>query len=58
MIEKNIPQTDLNEKNCVGLFNTSNLQVMISGASISVFKGRPKRKIRPTQELLSSRKPI
>ena len=34
------------------------LQVTISLVNISVFKGRPKRKIRPTQRLLCSRKPI
>ena len=57
---KNISQTDLNWKTCeiVGLFNSSNLQVTISRVTISVLKGRPKRKFRPTRELLSSRKPI
>ena len=51
MIKKSIPQTNLNlKKKCevVGLFSSSNLQVTISRVSISVLKGRPKRKIRPT----------
>ena len=39
-------------------FSSSNLQVTISRVGVSVFKGRPKRKIRPTLGLLSSRKPI
>ena len=34
------------------------LQVTISLVNISVFKGRPKRNIRPTHRLLCSRKPI
>ena len=35
------------EKNCeiVGIFSSSNLQVTISRVSISVLKGRPKRKL-------------
>ena len=32
----------------VGLFSSSNLQVTIFRISISIFKGRPKGKIRPT----------
>ena len=32
----------------IGLFSSRNLQVTISRVNISVFKGRPKRKIRPT----------
>ena len=49
-LRKNIPQRDLTRTNCelVGLFNSSNLKVSISRVSISVLKGRPKRKIRPT----------
>ena len=43
--------------NCRSL-SSSNLQVTISRVGVSVFKGRPKRKIRPTSGLLSSRKPI
>ena len=57
MIKKRIPQTNLNfKKKCevVGLFSSSNLQVTISKVSISVLKGRPKRKIRPTEGLLCS----
>ena len=48
MIKKNIPQTNLNSKNCeiVGLFSSSNLLRTISRVSISVLKGRRKRKIR------------
>ena len=38
--------------------SSSNLQVTISRVGEFVFKGRPKRKIRPTLGLLSSRKPI
>ena len=60
MIKKSIPQTNLNlKKKCevLGLFSSSNLQVTISRVSISVLKGRPKRKIRPTEGLLSFCKP-
>ena len=47
-------QTSILKKKCevVGLFSSSNLQVTISKVSISVLKGRPKRKIRPTEGLL------
>ena len=31
--------------NCIGLLSSSNLQVTISRVGVSVFKGRPKRKI-------------
>ena len=34
--------------NCIGVLSSSNLQVTISRVGVSVFKGRPKRKIRPT----------
>ena len=60
MIKKSIPQTNLNlKKKCevLGLFSNSNLQVTISRVSISVLKGRPKRKIRPTEGLLCFCKP-
>ena len=60
MIKKSIPQTNLNlKKKCevLGLFSSSNLQVTISRVSISILKGRPKRKIRPTEGLLSFCKP-
>ena len=58
-LRKNIPQQTWIEKllNCRSL-SSSNLQVTISRVGVSVFKGRPKRKIRPTSGLLSSRKPI
>ena len=61
MIKKSIPQTNLNlKKKCevLGLFSSSNLQVTISRVSISVLKGRPKRKIRPTKEILCSCKSL
>ena len=47
MIKKKYPA---NKVNCeiVGLFSSSNLLLTISRVSISVLKGRPKRKIRPT----------
>ena len=50
MIKKKYPVNIPELKNCeiVGLFNSSNLQVAISGVSISVFEGKPERKIRPT----------
>ena len=38
--------------------SSSNLKVTISRVSISVLKGRAKRKIRPTQGLSCFRKPI
>ena len=38
----------LKKKIVVGLLSSSNLQVTISRVGVSVFKGRPKRKIRPT----------
>ena len=50
MIKKKYPAIISELKNCeiVGLFNSSNLQVAISRVSISVFEGKPERKIRPT----------
>ena len=50
MIKKKNPANKPELKKCeiVGLFSRSNLQVTISGVSISVLKGKPKRKIRPT----------
>ena len=50
MIKKKYPVNIPKLKNCeiVGLFNSSNLQVAISGVSISVFEGKPERKISPT----------
>ena len=59
MINENIPQTNLNWKNyeIVGLFSSSSLLFTMSWVNISVLKGRPKRKIRPTEGLLSFCKP-
>ena len=50
MIKKKYPAIIPELKNCeiVGLFNSSNLQVAISRVNISVFEGKPERKIRPT----------
>ena len=59
-LRKNIPQTNLNWKKCkiLGLLSSSNLQVTISRVGVFVFKGRPKRNIRPINKDLSSCKPI
>ena len=45
-------------KKIVKFFSSSNFQVTISRVSISVLKGRPKRKIWPTLGHLCSSKPI
>ena len=49
MIMEKYPANKPELKKClvVGLLSGSNLQVPISGVGVSVFKGRPKRKIRP-----------
>ena len=50
MIKKKCPANRPELKNCeiVGLFNNSKLHVTICRVGVSVFKGRPKRKIRAT----------
>ena len=53
MIKKKYPANKPELKkllNCRSL-SSSNLQVTISRVGVSVFKGRPKRKIRPTSGL-------
>ena len=61
MIKKKYPSYKPDWKtNCeiVGLFSSSNLQVTLSRVSISVFKGRPKRKIRRHRDFCVPVSPI
>ena len=50
MIKKKHPENKPELKNLLNYRSrsSSNLQVMISRVGVTVFKGRPKRKIRPT----------
>ena len=50
MIKKKYPANKPELENCliVGLLGSSNLQVTMSRVGVSVFKGRPKRKIKRT----------
>ena len=51
MIKKNYPEDKPELKNLLNYRSprsSSNLQVMISRVGVTVFKERPKRKIRPT----------